>query len=263
MIDCHLHCNYSRDCLHSVGEMAAAAAARGLELICFTTHFEPDRLDDRGGSIMLEKIRAYQREIAAASEEHDIKALFGIEIAYEYGKEKMIGQLTGEHAFDYVLGSVHCVDGISVSDRSEASRIFSMMPREEVIDAYFRKLSALVESGMFDAVAHFDVVAKYMGVPRDKSLPLYSRYVPSIVAEMRGNGVAFEYNSGGTRLTGKPFPHPQLLKAFAGMPVVFGSDSHAPEQVGGHWDESMALLRGAGFTELSYFEQRQRKTIRV
>jgi len=263
VLDCHLHCNYSGDCPYSVDEMVKAAAAKGLELITFTTHFEPDRLDRNGDSILPEQIPAYQREIEAAGREYGIKALFGIEVAYEYGREKMIEELAAEHAFDYVLGSVHAVNTGSVSDSREAKALFARMPREEVIDEYFRKLAALANSGLFDAVAHFDVVAKFMGVPRDNALPLYSGYVPAVIAKMREQGVAFEYNSGSTVAAGRPYPHPQLLPMFAGMPVVFGSDSHVPQNVGYGWEEAMTALHSAGFTELSYFEQRERKTIRI
>jgi len=45
--------------------------------------------------------------------------------------------------------------------------------------------------------------------------------------------------------------------ASRGVPLTLGADSHAPHQVGRHFDKALEGLRKAGVKELVRFERRQ------
>ena len=76
------------------------------------------------------------------------------------------------------------------------------------------------------------------------------------------SGIAVEVSTAGLRKPiGELYPDPAFLAMCveAGCPVALSSDAHVPEQVGYRYDEALALLAGAGVTELAVFEGRERR----
>lgn len=58
-------------------------------------------------------------------------------------------------------------------------------------------------------------------------------------------------------------PAPVVLDwaAERGVRLTMGSDAHAPDQVGQHFDAVRGMLRRKGFRSLHYFEGRERREI--
>jgi histidinol-phosphatase (PHP family) len=46
------------------------------------------------------------------------------------------------------------------------------------------------------------------------------------------------------------------------VPITFGSDAHAPAEVGLNFAEAMALARGAGYTETLRFNRRAHESVK-
>jgi histidinol-phosphatase (PHP family) len=57
------------------------------------------------------------------------------------------------------------------------------------------------------------------------------------------------------------YPHPDLLRACqsAGVPVTFGSDAHAPNEVAADLAAASALMRSVGYDAYVRYERRERK----
>lgn len=53
------------------------------------------------------------------------------------------------------------------------------------------------------------------------------------------------------------------MLAEAGVPLTLGSDAHAPHQVARRFGEAIKELRRIGVSELSWFENRERRTIAI
>ena len=47
------------------------------------------------------------------------------------------------------------------------------------------------------------------------------------------------------------------------IPVVLGADAHVPERVGDGYLTAMQTLKQAGYSEISYFIDRQRQTLAI
>jgi histidinol-phosphatase (PHP family) len=45
------------------------------------------------------------------------------------------------------------------------------------------------------------------------------------------------------------------------VPITFGSDAHAPGEVGLNFEEAMILARTAGYTQCVRFEKRERALV--
>jgi histidinol-phosphatase (PHP family) len=76
--------------------------------------------------------------------------------------------------------------------------------------------------------------------------------------------VCVEVNTSGLRKpVGEMYPHPGLLRAChqAGVQTTFGSDAHAPLEVGADLTQAVELMRQVGYTEFVRFDARHRAIV--
>jgi histidinol-phosphatase (PHP family) len=194
-------------------------------------------------------------------EETDLK--LGIEADYVRGREDRIARFLDERDWDYVVGSVHFVrddavdlegpDWQHVWGRGEGA--------DKVWERYFATLAMAARSGLYDIMAHPDLVKVWGSArPAPERDPRFY-YEPAIEAMLEG-GVAMEMSTAGLRKpVGELYPAPALLEMAvdAGIPIALSSDAHVPDQLGFRYDDAVAALTDAGVTELCVFERRQRR----
>jgi histidinol-phosphatase (PHP family) len=60
-----------------------------------------------------------------------------------------------------------------------------------------------------------------------------------------------------------PSPAQLTMMCERGIPVVLGADAHVPERVGDGYLEAMQTLKEAGYSEISYFIDRQRQSLGI
>ncbi len=78
------------------------------------------------------------------------------------------------------------------------------------------------------------------------------------------NEVAIELNSSGLRKACREiYPSPKIVRLARdkGVAITFGSDAHAPTEVGMNFAEALQLARSAGYAECCRFTQRERKMV--
>jgi len=159
--------------------------------------------------------------------------------------------------WDFLIGSVHYIaPGWDVDNPRWIGR-FDERPVGEIWDLYWKAYEQCIRSGLFDFVAHPDLVKKIRAPSCGGSRKYYE---PSIraAADMK---VAIEINTAGLRKPAKElYPARQFLEmAFeAGIPLLINSDAHAPEEVGAGFDAAYALAREVGYTQFARFEKRKR-----
>jgi histidinol-phosphatase (PHP family) len=184
----------------------------------------------------------------------------GIEADFVPGAEDRIAALLGARDFDYVIGSVHFVgEGAVDQDRWDVWKIEDHDP-DRVWARYFDQVAASATSGLFDVIAHPDLV-KVWGT--DRPLPegdLRRFYEPAVEA-IAASGVAVEVSTAGLR---KPVAEIYPAGGFAelcveaGVPFSLSSDAHVPEQIGFAYGEAVEFMRGHGINEVSTFAGRER-----
>src|SRR5438309_2092707 len=132
----------------------------------------------------------------------------------------------------------------------------------EVWSAYFERLTMAAESGLFDIIAHADLCKKFCFYPVQDCLPLFTRFLKAA----KHAGVAMELNTSGLRKDCKEiYPSPQIVRLAAemGVPITFGSDAHAPNEVGMNFGEAMELARSAGYKHYCRFTGRHRHEVTI
>ena len=184
----------------------------------------------------------------------------GIEADYIPGREDRLANLLDDRDWDYVIGSVHFV-GDQAVDTHEYSVWEELRSPERVWRRYFEVLAGAASSGLYDVVAHPDLV-KVWG--RGRPLPegdLRHFYEPAVEA-MADAGIAVEVSTAGLRKpVGEIYPARAFLEMCvdAGIPVALSSDAHVPSDLGHGYDDAQRLLEEVGVTELSVFERRRRR----
>ncbi|MFA9401371.1 MAG: PHP domain-containing protein, partial [Acidobacteriota bacterium] len=185
----------------------------------------------------------------------------GIEADFIAGAEERIEAVLGARRFDYVIGSVHFIGEAAVDqDRWDVWELERGDP-DRVWKRYFEQLGEAAASGLFDVMAHPDLVKVWgAGRPGPRRDPRH--YYEPAVAAMAEAGVAVELSTAGLR---KPvdelYPAPALGRMLvdAGVPFALSSDAHLPEEVGYAYDRAVKFLAEIGVTEIAAFEGRVRR----
>ncbi|HZK94568.1 MAG TPA: histidinol-phosphatase HisJ family protein [Prolixibacteraceae bacterium] len=257
-IDYHMHTTLS-DGHNTHEEMVLTAIEKGFDEIGFSDHFcikQPCKWAVGAASIGLleEKISEMRAKYG-----DQINILFGIEVDYFADKQEEIRESLQPFNFDYVLGSVHFLDDWNYDTDKSRYEEFS---NDFLYEWYFRELQNAAKSGLFDIMAHPDLIKKFRIWPETSKKQLFEE-TARIFAE---SGVAFEINtSGNDRPCGEFFPGNELLEAFckAGVPVTIGSDSHAKEQIGRHFGEARTILKQIGYNNITRFRIRERTIVTI
>jgi histidinol-phosphatase (PHP family) len=184
----------------------------------------------------------------------------GLEVDFVPGREDRTQNLIERCQLDYVVGSVHFLGDLAVDwerfDIWESGR-----SPEAVWQRYFETLAAAARSGLFDILAHPDLV-KIWGADRPAPAGDPRRYYEPALEAIAETGIAVEVSTAGLRKpVGEIYPSPAFLAGAveAGAPVALSSDAHVPEHIGYGYERALELLDATGVRELAVFERRARR----
>lgn len=184
----------------------------------------------------------------------------GIEADYVPGAEERIAGLLAARDFDYVVGSVHFVGDTAV-DHEDYDAWQAGGDPDAVWRRYFQSLAAAARSGLFDILAHPDLV-KVWGRGRPHPQGDLRTYYEPLVEAVADSGIAVEVSTAGLRKpVGEIYPAPALAEmcAEAGAVFALSSDAHRPEEVGFEFAQAEALLGNLDIGEICVFDRRQRR----
>lgn len=255
--DSHMHTPL---CRHASGEpeaYAARAVEQGLQGIIITCHSPmPDGFWPRVRMRETEfdnYVAMVDRCRNAYSGKLEVR--LGIESDYFPGHEHWIAQLHQRAAFHYCLGSVHW-------QGPEYGAMFNTPDERSFRKAYWQNLAASAETGLFDCLAHPDLIKNYRAA--NWRFHEWEEDIALALDRIAKTGVAMELNtSGAHKMFPEMNPGPQMLRMMRqrNIPVVIGSDSHLPHRVGENFVAALETLRDAGYESVSVFENRRRKDL--
>jgi histidinol-phosphatase (PHP family) len=200
---------------------------------------------------------------AFVREETDLR--LGIEAEFLAGREDRVSNLLDGRDWDYVVGSVHFLrdDAIDLHGEPDwrAWDIWRDANPDRIWARYFETLGEAARTGMFDILAHPDLVKVFGArVPHpDGDLRRFYELAMDGITE---SDVAIEVSTAGLRKpVGEIYPAAPFLEMCleAGRPVALSSDAHVPEQLGWDYERAVSLLGDLGVTEVAVLERRQRR----
>lgn len=189
----------------------------------------------------------------------DSPARLGIEADFVPGSEDRIANLL-DRPFDFVIGSVHFI-----GDRSLDTEEFTIWDEradpDEIWRRYFETIAAAARSGLFDVLAHPDLIKVWGRAQTTPSRDLRFFYEPAVEA-IAESGVAVEVSTAGLRkATGEIYPATGFMEMCvdAGAAFALSSDAHEPGQLGFEYPKALEFLEAHGVGEIAVFEGRQRR----
>lgn len=259
IIDLHTH---HRRCGHARGGLADVvgwAINRGVTVLGFSDHaprFADAANHPRPRTQMAKsEWNAYLAEGAALRSDfrERIDIRLGVEADFLPGSEAAYRAALDRLELDFVLGSVHEVrhaTGVWNMFNLSSTAGFDI---DDIHRGYWLTVAAAAESGLFDVLAHLDLVRRLP--PATISL---NTHIHTALDAIAASGVAVEINGSGLRRDGRLYPETAIVAGLVrrGVPISFGSDAHAPEHLAMGWVEALALLGRFGVTRLASFQQR-------
>ena len=188
----------------------------------------------------------------------------GIEGDYILGAEDKLEAMLGSRPFDYVVGSVHFLGDYSL-DTEEYTIWDGSQDPDDIWRRYFETLASAARSGLFDILAHPDLVKVWGRAGRLPSVDPKTMYEPAIEA-IAETGIAVEVSTAGLRKgVGEIYPAPAFMEMCVDAGAVFAlsSDAHEPAQIGFRYPEGLAFLAEHGVEEIAVFEGRERRLVPV
>jgi len=257
-IDLHNHTSRCNHATGSVDEYIKRAIELGIDIYGFSEHAPIPSDLDKDYRLSFEEMSEYEAEILRYQKEYknDIKILLGYEVDYLKG---YIDSRVLNAKVDYLIGSVHFLDKWGF-DNPEYIGGWESRDIDDIWNEYFDAIEAMADSGHFDIVGHLDLIKIFKYMPK-KDIRLLAK---NALKAIKKSGMAIELNSAGLRKPIKEiYPSRELLEMAyeLDIPITFGSDAHAIEQVGFGYDDSIELAKSIGYTKAVTFEQREGKLV--
>jgi histidinol-phosphatase (PHP family) len=249
-------------CHHAVGlpyEYAEVAYRRGLHGLMVTCHNPMPAGFSSGVRMSMDDFDDYLRMVFRARQEWRgrIEVRLGIEADYFPGYERWVEHQLQLADFQYVIGSVH----------PQIPEFKDRYWKGDPVDfqrTYFRLLADSAETGLFDCLAHPDLVKNE--TPHAWRPELILDEIGQALDRIAATGVAMELNTSGLMKTIPEMnPFPQMLAEMRrrSIPVVIGADAHQPERVGDGFLSALDLLQQCGYEHVSFYVNRTRRDIPI
>ena len=178
----------------------------------------------------------------------------GIELALNAAFLPLNSQ-TADNDYDFVIGSVHYVDGYDIYSGA------AEMDAESFCRRYLTYSKEMVElCGFFDALGHIDYVARYS--PAIDKLFYYKNFpaeFDALFSSLAERGLALEINTarfGNNNVIKQLLPMYKRFRALGGRYVTIGSDAHFEWALGQYHAQAVELAAMAGLT-LVYYKERK------
>ncbi|MFA9399660.1 MAG: histidinol-phosphatase HisJ family protein [Acidobacteriota bacterium] len=188
----------------------------------------------------------------------------GLEADFVPGAEDRLEQLISGRPFEFVVGSVHFIGDRSL-DTEEYTIWDDRSDPDEIWRRYFETIAEAVRSGLFDILAHPDLVKVWGRAGRLPSRDPRFYYEPAIEA-IADTGIAVEVSTAGLRKqVAEIYPAPAFMEMCveAGASFALSSDAHEPGQVGFEYPKALEFLERHGVAELAVFESRRQGTVPI
>ncbi|MEZ5300185.1 MAG: histidinol-phosphatase [Verrucomicrobiales bacterium] len=259
--DSHMHTPL---CRHAEGEpeaYAEIAKAAGLRGIVFTCHSPMP--DGWFGRVRMtpDEFPDYLDLVARATKAYRDDPLFEVKVGLESdffpGMEGWLADLHAKAPLHHVLGSVHYFgpEYIEKYWQNDLDRFYA---------TYFDHLAAAAESGLFDTLAHPDLIKNFE--PDAWSFDRVRHLVEPCLDRIAGTGVAMELNTSGRK---KAYPEvnpgPEFLELMCEreIPVIIGSDAHTPQRAGDSFLRALEHIENAGYWSVAFFDRRNRVDVPI
>jgi histidinol-phosphatase (PHP family) len=267
--DYHVHEHHSSDAPNAMAkDYCRVAEERGIDEIGFSTHLIITGTHKELG-ISPKNISRYFKEMEEAQTSTKVKVRVGLEVDYFPEKTKQLESILNEYSFDFILGSLHFIEGYDVMSKTGLEAFCTKIGVNKFVSIYYDHFREAIESCLFDVMAHPDYYRRpFHSSPLN--LPSFKEYESNYyqaIDSLKTNNIGIEINSSGWRHgIADCYPDLRFLKTTKKervKTVTIGSDCHNKFDLGKHLDQAISSLKKAGYSRVSTFENRKNRSIKL
>lgn len=170
---------------------------------------------------------------------YPVKINFGLEVCYIPQKENLLSSILSEYNFDFLTGSVHYIDNWGFDHKAE---FWDGVNVDKAYKRYYEIMSNLIESGLFNGLAHPDSIKCFGHYP---TYDLSDTYIK--ISDLLSKNKMYVEQSGGLALNygfQEMGMNQTMLRTFKhkGVTIMTASDAHKPEHTGTNIYELQRLV---------------------
>lgn len=259
-MDFHVHSDFSPDSPSPMIDMINKAMEVGITDLAFTEHVDLDYDITEPGhdwnfdqDTYFETLQKYKQDYR-----DKIRLYTGVEIGMQphLGIKNQV--IIDARPFDFVIGSLHSVDGSDLYKRV----YFDRHPPERAVEHYYEQyLECISDFVGYDVLGHLDLYIRYEAKTKSVALKSYFDVLEALMKKVIQNGKGIELNAGGFRYgLGQNNPDMDILglyKSLGGEVLTLGSDAHRPDQLGIEYDSNIERVKSLGFKYVCTFKERK------
>ena len=243
IVDYHTHTELCKHAQGSVEDYVLRALDLGFDEVGCSDHAPlPGNYDERHRMTLEDYYSQYAPRVSELIERYRkrIRIKRGIECDFFDWAGEWNSKFIAENDFDFVIGAVHFV-GPRGEEKPLFGREYVEAEIEALYEGYFLEIAKSAKAGLFDIIAHCDIVKKF-GAFSSKRV---EELLWEALSQIKKADLCIEINTSGLR---KPehetYPGEKVL-AFARdlkIPLTLGSDAHNPDQVGVDFGVATSLI---------------------
>lgn len=241
MFDYHMHSTVSFDGHNTPEQMVQAALDAGLKEICFTDHI--DHIPGSDEQAMIFRQEDYDKAYNGLRAQK-LKIRFGMEFGLLPDNAAEFHKDLRRRDFDFVLGSVHFLDGEDVYFAPYWDGKTVAQAYRDYLEGTLRCVQAHND---FDVLAHLSYICKCRANPTHELLRYgeYRELIDEILLCLVQKGKGLEMNTSGVDRCGGFLPTADIFRRFkelGGEIVTVGSDAHTFDRVGQYTSDACRIL---------------------
>ena len=243
-----------------MADCVQVARKRKIREIGFSEHVLLRHLKGRSDSFT-QQMSAYVHDFVEFKKILSVPIKLGAEIDFFPDDARKINGFIRKYPFDYVIGSVHVI-GDWIFDEPSEIHEYAKRDTWHIYNEYFNLVKSAASSRLFDVLGHPDIIKIFGAKPKTD----FSHVLEETAETIARANVCIEINTRGLRRPCQEiYPSEQFLRILHrhNVPVTFGSDAHAPEDVGRDFKEATKLAKRVGYTHACMFNRRERASVRI
>ncbi len=229
--------------MDSIQALAAATRWHNLAEIGFSDHLvlAPPLPGPVIWSIRPESLSRYVEEVREVRESCPIPVRLALEVDFFPGQAEIVRDLLAPYTFDYLIGSVHFVEGFPVDESSGQWEALTQPEVDEIHRRYWQLIKSMAETRAFHVAGHLDIVKKFAF----KSTQDLSREIAAALDSIAAAQMTLELNTSGW---GKPcqecYPSEAVLRGAIQrkIPIIVTADAHRKADLTQYYDRAFDLL---------------------
>jgi histidinol-phosphatase (PHP family) len=265
--DLHVHTKFSKDSKEEPEQYIALAIKRGIKYLGFSDHIDLDPTDKDFGYYKYEDALSSYNSLRNKYKS-ELNLLFATEMTFQNSLEKSIEENLLGRPYDYVIGSIHRLEGITISG-AHGMPFFEGKDENHAYNIYFDELYKMVETNFFQIVGHFDIIKRH-GITKFGAFKAYTykEKIEKILEKVVKKEMVIEINSSAFRYgLGEQYPSNDIIKMYnevGGTEITIGSDAHNISNFGVYLNEAIKnTLSIYDFDVVTYINKRKIKIAKL